>query len=55
MGFHQPPSTILFDDPYTQRHPLISPRYTSIRCVKDAEMITWQKHLAQLIGQKMLF
>ena len=24
-GFHQPPSTILFDDPIPKLHPLISP------------------------------
>ena len=25
MGFHQPPSTIFFDDPHTKTTPLISP------------------------------
>ena len=40
MGFHQPPSTILFDDPHTQTTP---PKFYLIyikRQVKDVEMIT---------------
>ena len=54
MGFHQPPSTILFDDPpFPNDNPYFHHVYIK-RCVKDAEMITW-KHLAQFIGQKELF
>ena len=50
MGFHQPPSTILFDDPHTQT---TTPNHLIYikRCVKNVEMISL-KRLAQFIGQK---
>ena len=53
MGFHQPPSTIIFDDP---PYPNDTPKFYRIyikRCVNDVKTITL-KRLAQFIGLKAL-